>query len=283
MEHVNWVIKGGVVYKRDVVSVPQPTLTVDPGGDMDFDFSSRRLTTQAGCPLDVVSSLRGSLNRCTPTLRPTRAVHLLRPTIGTAMNRRIFLIAPALCLTLCLPLAARADDAAQHARAQELINILHSERALSQLSANLEKQAHDAANQIAGANPSAETTARIQDFDKKVAGLVDAQLSWSVLGPEIVNIYAKAFTEDELTGILNFYKSPAGTAFVAKMPDINTQLNQLAQPKLTTLQSQVGQAFADFRTAQTAAPTGPPTLNTLPPAGPAAPAPKPAMPATPAR
>lgn len=205
------------------------------------------------------------------------------------MNRRFCFQATALSLALCLPLAARADDAAQHARAQELINILHSEQALSQLSTNLEKQAHDAATQIAGANPSAEATSRIQDFDKKVAGLVDAQLSWTVLGPQIVNIYAKAFTEDELAAIVTFYKSPAGTAFVAKMPEVNNQLNQLAQPRLTSLQSQVGQAFAEFRNAQSAAPTGPPTLNSLPPAGAAAPAtpsnaaPKPTPKTTPAK
>jgi hypothetical protein len=190
------------------------------------------------------------------------------------MNRRFLpLTGVSLAIfALCIPLSARADDAAQHARAQELITLLHSERTLGQLSSNLEKQAHDAAAQMAGANPSPETATRLQDFDKKVAGLVEAQLSWNVLGPEIVNIYAKEFTEDELTGIVNFYKSPAGAAFVTKMPEINTQLNQLAQPRLSTLQSQVGQAFAEFRSATTAPASGPPTLNSLPPTGPAAPA-----------
>jgi len=191
------------------------------------------------------------------------------------MNRSLALLA----LTLCLPLAARADDATQHARAQELITVLKSQQMLGQLSTNLEQQAHNAAMQIVGANATPEATARVQEFDKKVAGMVDAQLSWNAIGPEVVNIYAKTFTEEELTAILNFYKSPAGAAFVAKMPTVNTQLNQIAQPKLAALQSQVGQAFSEFRSAN-AAPAGPPTLNTLPPAGPA---PKPAAPATPAK
>jgi len=188
------------------------------------------------------------------------------------MNRSIALLA----LTLCLPLAARADDATQHARAQELITVLKSQQMLGQLSTNLEQQAHNAAMQIVGANATPEATARVQEFDKKVAGMVDAQLSWNAIGPEVVNIYAKTFTEEELTGILNFYKSPAGAAFVAKMPTVNTQLNQIAQPKLAALQTQVGQAFSGFRGAN----AGPPTLNSLPPAGPA---PKPAAPATPAK
>jgi imidazolonepropionase-like amidohydrolase len=38
MEHVYWVMKGGTVYKRNGVSVPQPTLTGNPGDSMDLDF-----------------------------------------------------------------------------------------------------------------------------------------------------------------------------------------------------------------------------------------------------
>ncbi len=38
MEHVDWVMKGGKVYKRDGISVPQPVLTGDPGNSFDLDF-----------------------------------------------------------------------------------------------------------------------------------------------------------------------------------------------------------------------------------------------------
>jgi hypothetical protein len=89
------------------------------------------------------------------------------------------------------------------------------------------------------------------------------------MGPQIVDIYAKAFTEEELTGIVNFYKSPAGTAFLTKAPQVNQQLQQLAQPKLAALQTQVRDAFEEFRKSLA---TGPPTLNTLPPASGSAPA-----------
>ncbi|SNS76428.1 Imidazolonepropionase [Granulicella rosea] len=36
MEHVDWVMKGGKVYKRDGVSVPQPPPSGEPGGELDF-------------------------------------------------------------------------------------------------------------------------------------------------------------------------------------------------------------------------------------------------------
>lgn len=37
LEHVDWVMKGGAIYKKDGISVPQPVPTGEPGGD-DLDF-----------------------------------------------------------------------------------------------------------------------------------------------------------------------------------------------------------------------------------------------------
>lgn len=177
------------------------------------------------------------------------------------MNRSFAVFA----LALILPLTARADDASQHARAQELVTILHSDRMVTQISGAILKQVSNAAVQAAGRNPSSENQTKVADFDKKVTDMVNAQLSWDVMGPQIVNIYAKSFTEDELTAIVTFYKSPAGTAFLAKAPEINQQLQQLAQPKLATLQTQIREAFDEFR--KSVAPSGPPTLQNLPPEG----------------
>ena len=177
------------------------------------------------------------------------------------MNRSFAILA----LALMLPLAARADDASKHARAQELVTILHSDRMVSQISGAILKQVSDAAKQVTGSNPSPENQTKLTEFNKKATDLVNAQLSWDVMGPQIVNIYAKSFTEEELTSIVNFYKSPAGTAFLAKAPDINQQLQQLAQPKLATLQTQLREAFEEFR--KNATPSGPPTLQNLPPEG----------------
>jgi hypothetical protein len=177
------------------------------------------------------------------------------------MNRSFAVLA----LALTLPLAARADDASQHAKAQELVGILHSERMVTQISGTILKQVSEAAQQVESRNPSPENQTKLTDFNKKVTDMVNAQLSWETMGPQIVDIYAKSFTEDELTAIVNFYKSPAGSAFLAKAPDINQKLQQLAQPKLATLQTQVRDAFQDFQ--KSVAPSGPPTLQNLPPEG----------------
>ena len=64
--------------------------------------------------------------------------------------------------------------------------------------------------------------------------------------PEFVDLYAKAFTDDQLDAITAFYKSAAGVVFLEKTVDINAQspathadLQDIlhAQPQLTPLHS----------------------------------------------
>ena len=45
-------------------------------------------------------------------------------------------------------------------------------------------------------------------------------LDWKKLEPMYVRIYQKTFTQQELDGMLAFYKTPAGAAVIAKMPAI---------------------------------------------------------------
>ena len=80
--------------------------------------------------------------------------------------------------------------------------------------------------------------------------MIDAQLDWKALGPAIIDIYAQTFTEPELDAIVTFYKTPAGSALLDKMPQINDQVEQLAHSRLVILQPQIRQAFDDFRKGQ---------------------------------
>ena len=162
------------------------------------------------------------------------------------MNR----LAVLLVLSLSFPLAARADDASLHAKAQEIVDILHTDKMIGQVADNIRKQVAQAAETVTGTSPTPEAKTKLDSFEKKVSGMVDSELSWTALKPEFVDIYAKTFTEDELNGILAFYKSPAGQAFLTKSPSIGPQVSQITQPRLQALQTQVRQAFEEFRQSQ---------------------------------
>jgi uncharacterized protein len=166
----------------------------------------------------------------------------------------------ALLLTLALTatLAARADEASHRVKAQEMMNLLHTQRMVQNIADNLKKQIVDAADSVAGPAATPEQKAKAADFEKQADQLIDAQLSWDVMKTSFTDIYVKNFTEEELDGIIAFYKTPAGTALLGKMPDVNSQVSQFGNSHLTTLQPQLKDLFENFRKSQAAAP---PTLG----------------------
>jgi hypothetical protein len=160
-----------------------------------------------------------------------------------------------LILILCLPLAARADEASHRAKAAQMVELLHTERMVQQNTAAILKQVCDAANQEMGANPTPQNKIQLTAFENKASQLIDAQVGWKALQPGIVDLYAQTFSEQDLDAIIAFYKTPAGIALLDKMPSINDQIVQLARSKLAILQPQINQALDDLRKSLTAVPS----------------------------
>jgi hypothetical protein len=177
-------------------------------------------------------------------------------------------LAVLLVLVLSVPLAARADEASHRAKAQELMVILHTQDAVQHVSDGLKLQLRQGSDAIVGASPTAAKKADADAFLKQASQMVDAQLSWASMGPAITDIYVKNLTEEQLDGIVAFYKSPAGVALMTNMPVVNSQVSAFGNERLTTtLKPQLTDLINAFREKETSAsaPTAPA------PAAPAAP------------
>jgi uncharacterized protein len=160
-----------------------------------------------------------------------------------------------LALALCLPLTAHADDASRHAKAQEMLTLLHMDRLMDQMMNNMMQQMSSMTKQLGGDSVKPEEQAKIDDFQKKVFQLIQSQMSWKALEPEYVDIYAKNFTDEQLDGILAFYKSPNGTALLEKLPMLTTQGSEIAKSRMATIQPQLMQMVQDFAKSAQSAPT----------------------------
>lgn len=179
------------------------------------------------------------------------------------MNRFALL----LVLVLCLPLTARADEASHRAKAEEMMSLLHTERQVELAADAIMKQVAEAADKSAGPDATPDAKAKAADFVKQAHEIVDAQVSWKAMAPEFTAVYMKTFTEEQLDAIIVFYKSPAGVALLAGMPDVNAQLSKFAQGRIIqALQPQIQQLYTDFKKNLTPAP---PTLGPVPPPAPA--------------
>jgi len=157
------------------------------------------------------------------------------------MNRFFLLV-----LAFSLPLTARADDASRHTKAEELVVLAHVDRLNSQVMDALRQQTTEAVTAQAGGSLTPEQKVALDEFQKKLAAAAELQIGWKTMEPAFADIYGKAFTEEQMDAIIAFYKTPAGSALLEKMPGINQQANQLMQSKINTLKDQVGQMFGDF-------------------------------------
>ena len=94
-----------------------------------------------------------------------------------------------------------------------------------------------------------------KDIDKRqaeVVALLKDLLEWSKLEPMYVRIYQKTFTQQEVDGMIAFYKTPAGQAVISKMPTAmqNTmdEMQQMMTPVMQRMQRMQQDVIAEMKT-----------------------------------
>ncbi len=65
--------------------------------------------------------------------------------------------------------------------------------------------------------------------------LMHDEMDWRKLKPEYEQMYIDTFSQDEIDGILAFYRTPAGRAMIEKMPVMMGKVMQLTQAHMQNL------------------------------------------------
>jgi hypothetical protein len=111
------------------------------------------------------------------------------------------------------------------------------------------RQAQGAAT--AGKAHSAEQQRVMDAVAARLFQVIREELSWSNMRPVYLQIYRESFTQEEVDGVLAFYTSPAGIAFVEKMPLVMQKSTELMQgrmaPMIKRIRAEMQQALAEAR------------------------------------
>jgi hypothetical protein len=109
---------------------------------------------------------------------------------------------------LALPYAVcLADDASHRKAAEELLTVTNAEN-------NLQEIAEQLIDSLLQQNPQlAPHRDVLQTFMTKYLG-------WESLKEDMITIYAKEFTEDELKELTAFYHTPVGKKAIEKLPQL---------------------------------------------------------------
>ena len=90
---------------------------------------------------------------------------------------------------------------------------------------------------------------------RKTMDLVMKEMSWDKLKGDYISIYAETFTEEELQGAIEFYKSPIGRKFTDKQQELMRKSMQISQKQMETLMPKIQQLTKEMMTQKTAQPT----------------------------
>jgi uncharacterized protein len=153
----------------------------------------------------------------------------------------------ALLLLFAISPVVHADDSSKQAKVEELIKLTKIDQLLAQMTGQMTTRLKTmAAQQNARQKFTPAQEKLVNDYINQVQGITQGAVAWDKMKPILVQVYTETYTDQELDGILTFYRSPSGQALVAKSPQLMNRTVELVQQKMTAVQPQLQQANEDF-------------------------------------
>lgn len=145
--------------------------------------------------------------------------------------RKIALCAAAMSLS-ALAFAAPVSDAS----IDELIQVARLREQTQAMMQGMEKDL--ATNMdgmlagVAGREVSPATRQRMQGMQRQMVQILREEMAWEKIQPIYRQIYKESFTQEEIDGMLAFYRSPVGQAMLQKMPQVMKRSMQISRERL---------------------------------------------------
>ena len=120
-----------------------------------------------------------------------------------------------------IPVAAIALVASAHAAeskeqlAEKLLTVSGAEKMAND---SIDSAMKAMSKQVGGtANLPAAMRPKMEAAFTRIGQLMKDEMGWAKMKPEMIRLYAEAYTEEEMRAAITFYTSPAGKSFAAKM------------------------------------------------------------------
>jgi len=92
---------------------------------------------------------------------------------------------------------------------------------------------------------SADEQAIMDKQQAKMIAIMKDELSWAKIKDGFVQVYRDTFSQEEIDGIIAFYKSPAGQAFIDKQPALMKNTMTLMQQRMGPIMQKIQQMSAE--------------------------------------
>ncbi len=99
---------------------------------------------------------------------------------------------------------------------------------------------------LKGKVPTAKQQQAIENMKSRMLATLQGEFAWEKLEPVYLRLYRASFTEEEIVGMLSFYKTPAGQAVITKMPLLTQNTMIEIQKLLSGITPQIQKIQEDF-------------------------------------
>lgn len=145
-------------------------------------------------------------------------------------------------ISLGLALLGTAAHAAppSNATIEALLTAMHTEQVMQASFANMPMIARQAVDAATQGKPLSEAQHKqVQAAAARAIDIAREEFSWAQLQPLFLQIYRESFTDEEVAGLLAFYQSPAGMAFVEKTPVVMQKSAAILHPRTQAMMKRI--------------------------------------------
>lgn len=150
-------------------------------------------------------------------------------------------IATALAWILMSAGAVAANNApASDASIREMLELTNAQQMIAGMKGQMTTMMNTAMqNAMKGQSITPERQAILDRMAAKMSAVVTDMLNWDQLLPIYLRTYRESFSQDEIDGVIKFYKSAAGQAYVKKLPLVMQNVMREMQGLLQPLQEKM--------------------------------------------
>jgi hypothetical protein len=130
---------------------------------------------------------------------------------------------------------------------KQLLAVTQARKLLDGMRAQFDSLMNNAIQQeLKGKTPTAKQQQAIANMRKRMVALMQGALAWEKIEPMYLRLYKESFTEEEVAGMLSFYKTPAGQAVINKMPVMMQKTMLELQKMMSGMAPQMQKIEQDF-------------------------------------
>jgi hypothetical protein len=129
---------------------------------------------------------------------------------------------------------------ASEASVKELLRVTDVRKTLDAVWPQLDHMMQQSMQQATGGKAvTPEQQKYVDSARTKILSIYKEELSWEKMEPVYVTVYQQSLTQEEIDGIIAFYKTPAGEAFIKKMPLILQNTFAVMQQRMGPIMTKI--------------------------------------------